>query len=348
MAVRLILGDDPVLVGEAVSKAVDELIGEGDRSLMLETLTEAEYRTEEGTFEPARLIDAARTPPFLTDKRVVVGRHASRWARPEHLSAITELLGEPLDSTDLVIVWERGVDPKVDRMPSLPKALKEAVEVAGGTVQQTSVPRGKGASAWLREHLGSSTLEFDRTAVAAIETLIGEDRGRVVGLLRTLEGALGPDATVTSDDVAVYGGDNLGSAVTWTLDDAIDKGDIAAALKVLTRLIEYDGTLSERNGAAFRLLGMLHRRYANMLRLDGAGVFNEAEAAKLLGMKGSTFPAKKAMQQSRSLGTFKLARAIELLATADLQLRGTVDWPPELVMEVLVARLSNLSHRSNR
>ena len=65
-------------------------------------------------------------------------------------------------------------------------------------------------------------------------------------------------------------------------------------------------------------------------------------------MKGSTFPAKKAMQQSHKLGTAKLARAIELLATADLQLRGTVDWPPELVMEVLVARLSNLSHRSNR
>ncbi len=348
MALRLILGDDPVLVGEAVSKAVDELIGDGDRSLMLETLTEAEYRTEEGTFEPARLIDAARTPPFLTDKRVVVGRQASRWARPEHLGAITALLAEPLDSTDLVIVWERGVDPKVDRMPSLPKALKVAVEVAGGTIQQTSVPRGKGGSAWLREHLGTSVLEFDRAAVVAIEALIGEDRGRVVGLLRTLEGALGPGATVTSDDVAVYGGDKVGSAVPWALDDAIDNADIAAALKLLPRLIPYEGTPSERNGAAFRLVGILHKRYSNMLRLDGAGVFNEAEAATLLGMKGSTYPAKKAMQQSHKLGTVKLARAIELLATADLQLRGTVDWPPELVMEVLVARLSNLSHRSNR
>ena len=65
-------------------------------------------------------------------------------------------------------------------------------------------------------------------------------------------------------------------------------------------------------------------------------------------MKGSTYPAKKAMQQSRKLGTKRLARAIDLLATADLQLRGTVDWPPELVMEVLVARLSSLSRRSGR
>ena len=348
MALRLILGDDPVLVGEAVSTTIDELVGDGDRSLMLEILSEAEYRTDEGTFEPARLLDAARTPPFLTDKRVVVGRHASRWTRPEHLAALTALLAEPLDSTDLVIVWERGVDPKVDRMPSLPKALRVAVEVAGGTISQTAVPRGKGASDWLRDQLGASELKFDRAAVAAIEQLIGEDRGRVVGLVRTLEGALGPGATVTREDVATYGGDNVGAAVPWALDDVIDKGDIAAALELLPRLIGYEGTPSERNGAAFRLMGMLHKRYSNLLRLDGAGVFNEKEAAALLGMKGSTFPAKKAMEQSRRLGPAKLGRAIELLATADMQLRGTVDWPPELVMEVLVARLSNLSHRSSR
>lgn len=348
MVLRLIVGDDPVLVGDSVGNTIDELVGDGDRPLMLEILTEADYRTEDNTFEPTRLIDAARTPPFLTDKRVVVGRHASRWAGKEQLGALTDLLGEPLESTDLVIVWERGVDPRVDRMPSLPKALKVAVEVAGGTVQQTAVPRGKGAAAWLRDYLAESSLEFDRGAVAAVETLIGEDRGRVVGLLRTLEGALGAGATVTADDVATYGGDDVGSAVPWALDDAIDSANISESLKLLPRLIPYKGTQSDRNGAAFRLLGMLQRRYSNMLRLDGAGVRDEKEAAKLLGMKGSTFPAKKAMQQSRRLGTARLARAIDLLATADLQLRGTVDWPPELVMEVLVARLASLSRRSGR
>ena len=51
------------------------------------------------------------------------------------------------------------------------------------------------------------------------------------------------------------------------------------------------------------------------------------------------------MQQSRRLGTEKLGRAIDLLADADLSLRGTKDWPPELVVEVLVARLANLSGR---
>ena len=344
MALRLIIGDDPILIGEAVTAAVDELVGEGDRSLMLETLTEADYRNDDGDYESAKVLDAARTPPFLTERRVVVGRHLSRFSRKDDYTPIVELLAEPLDTTDLVLVWEKGVEPKVDRMPALPKVLKEAAEVAGALVQQTAAPKGKAAGDWLRDQLGASSLRFDRSAVAAIEELLGEERSRVVGLVRTLEGALGADASVTADDVATFGGD-AGSTVPWALDDAIDKGDVAAALLLLPRLIPYSGSPTDRNGAAFRLMAVLHRRYSNMLRLDGADVRDEKAAAKLLGLKGSTFPAKKAMQQSRKLGTEKLARAIDLLAEADLDLRGTKDWPPELVVEVLVARLANLSRR---
>lgn len=344
MALRLIIGDDPILIGEAVSAAVDELLGNGDRSLMLETLTEADYRNDDGDYESAKVLDAARTPPFLTERRVVVGRHLSRFSRKDAYAPIIELLAEPLDTTDLVLVWEKGVEPKVDRMPALPKALKESAEVAGALVQQTAAPKGKAASDWLRDQLGASSLEFERGAIAAIEELLGEDRSRVVGLVRTLEGALGADATVSADDVATFGGD-AGSTVPWALDDAIDKGDVTAALQLLPRLIPHAGSPTDRNGAAFRLLVVLHKRYSNMLRLDGAEVRDDKAAAKLLGMKGSTFPAKKAMQQSRKLGTDKLSRAIGLLAEADLDLRGTKDWPPELVVEVLVARLANLSRR---
>lgn len=344
MALRLIIGDDPILTGEAVTAAVDELVGTGDRSLMLETLTEADYRNDDGVYEASKVLDAARTPPFLTERRVVVGRHLSRFSKKDDYAPILELLAEPLETTDLVLVWEKGVDPKVDRMPALPKALKEAAELAGALVQQTAAPKGKAAGDWLRDQLGASSLQFERDAVAAIEDLLGEDRSRVVGLVRTLEGALGADATINADDVATFGGD-AGSTVPWALDDAIDKGDVATALQLLPRLIPYAGSPTDRNGAAFRLMAVLHKRYSNMLRLDGADVRDEKAAAQLLGMKGSTFPAKKAMQQGRKLGAEKLSRAIGLLAEADLDLRGTKDWPPELVVEVLVARLANLSRR---
>ncbi len=343
MVVRLIVGDNHVLVAETVTTTINELVADGDRSLMLETLTEDDYRNEDGGWDPARLVDAARTPPFLTNKRVVVGRHLSRFARKDQYGSVVSIIKNCLNTTDLVLVWEKGVDPKMDRMPGLPKALDRAARSADATVVRIGVPtRAADGRSWLRSRLEASSLSFDRGAVAAVTELLGEDRSRVVGLVRTLEGALGEGSKVTAADIATYGGDP-GSAAPWALSDALDSGDVVAALELLQRLIPYEDVVLERNGAVFRLVSLLHRHYANMLRLDGAEMLDDEQAAALLNMKGSTFPAKKALRQTRRLGSDRIHRAIDLLAEADLTLRGTKDWPPELVAEVLVVRLAYLS-----
>ena len=54
-------------------------------------------------------------------------------------------------------------------------------------------------------------------------------------------------------------------------------------------------------------------------------------------------PAKKALGQTRRLGHDRIVRAIDLLAEADLDLRGGKAWPDHLVLEVLVARLATMS-----
>jgi DNA polymerase-3 subunit delta len=338
MALRLVTGDDAVLLGEAVSRVIDELVADGDRSLMLEQLSETDMRNQDGDWDPSRLLDAARTPPFLTDRRVVVGRHLMRFPTKHDYAPLVELVSDHLPSTDLVLVWERGLDPKMEgRLPAVPKALAEAVEAAGGQILASAAPtRGRAASGWLRDQLATSSLSFEPEAVVAVEDLLGEERSRVVGLVRTLEGALAHGETVTAADVATFGGD-AGSVVPWELDDAIDKGDVAGALDVLRRL------LSARH--PFQLMAALHGRYQRMLRLDGADVADEKAAADVLGMKGSTYPAKKILAQTRKLGSRKIARSVELLADADLQLRGTIDWPDELVLEILIARLAALASR---
>jgi DNA polymerase III delta subunit len=89
------------------------------------------------------------------------------------------------------------------------------------------------------------------------------------------------------------------------------------------------------------VLALLHKHYRQMLRLDGAGVTTPEQAADVLGIK-SSFPAKKALTQAGRLGSSRIARAVQLLAAADLELRGTTGLSGELVVEVLVARLSRL------
>ncbi len=63
--------------------------------------------------------------------------------------------------------------------------------------------------------------------------------------------------------------------------------------------------------------------------------------ADILGIKPG-YPARKALSQYRRLGGSGVQRAIDLLATADLDLRGARELPDDLVMEILVARLSKL------
>ena len=53
----------------------------------------------------------------------------------------------------------------------------------------------------------------------------------------------------------------------------------------------------------------------------------------------------RALGNYRRLGGGGVQRAVQLLAAADLDLRGETDLEAELVMEVLVARLSRLGAR---
>jgi len=349
MAVILLIGDDQVIVGEAVGSKIDQLMGDGDRSLMLETLGEADHLNDEDEIDATRLVVAGGTPPFLTEKRVVVSRGMAMFSRKDLYTPVVEMLSTLIDTTDLVLVWEKPVNPQTGRyetgpFPKVPAALKESVELAGGLVLDTRPPKGKGAAGWLRDQISASSLKFDRGAMSAVEELLGQDRTGILGILRTLEGTLGAGAAVSESDIATYGG-RQGSVAPWDLDDAIDKGDVAEAIALAHRIIPLTNNVGERNTAAFRLMATLGRRYSYMLRLDGAGARNEKDAAAMLGMKGSSFPAKKALAQSRRLGSEAISQAIRLLAEADLSLRGTTDFPPELVIELLVARLANISRR---
>jgi DNA polymerase-3 subunit delta len=335
--IQLLSGDDPSVLGDAVHAAVHDALAGSDRDLALAQLTEDDFRVDDG-YEIAPLVDAAQTPPFLTEHRVVVGRHLGRFTKADDLAALLAYLADPLDSTRLVLVWERGQNPRQDRHGAVPKKLAEAVKSLGGTVVDTAIPGGKAADAWLDERFSHAAVKLDRGARDLVRERFGEDRSRVVGLLVTLESAFGPGTAVRAGDVEPFLGE-AGSVPPWELTDAIDRGDIPGALDKLGRMLG----AGERH--PLQLLATLHTHYSRMLRLDGEGALDERAAAQLLGLKGSTFPAKKALTQAKRLGSKRLHTAYGLLADADLALRGALAWSPELVMEVLVARLANLSRR---
>lgn len=335
MTVCLLKGNDDSLLSRAVSERVTSLVGDGDASLMVEELLEDHYRMEDESFVITRLVDAAQTPPFLTERRVVVGRHMGRFSKAVDVEPLVAYLQSPLPSTDLVLVWERGLSPKQDRISAIPKPLTEALKAAGAEVIDAGIPSGKNASVWLDRQLKASPVQVDARAAQHIAQHLGEQRSRVVSLLSTLESIYGPDAKIGVAEVEPFLGES-GDVPPWELTDAIDSGKIDVALDKLHRMIESGGR------HPLQIMATLQTHYLRMVRLDGAPIAGEKQAAQLLGMKGSTFPAKKALNQSKKLGSAGVKKAVDLLADADRGLRGESGWPPELVMEVLVARLANL------
>lgn len=335
MTVTLIKANDDTLLSKAVSDTVGALVGDGDASLIVEELAEEQFRMEDESFAMTRLIESAQTPPFLTDHRVVIGRNLGRFSKAADVEALVAYLAEPLPSTNLVLVWEKGISPKQDRLPAVPKSLLEAIKTAGGEVIDAGIPGGKGAKTWLDSQLKAAAVRLDRSAAEAIAAHLGEERTRVVSLLSTLEAIYGPGTQVSVSEVEPFLGES-GDVPPWELTDAIDSGRIDVALDKLHRMLGSGGR------HPLQIMATLQTHYLRMLRLDGAPVAGEKQAAELLGMKGSTFPAKKALTQTKKLGSANIKRAVSLLAEADRGLRGEIAWPPELIVEVLVARLTNL------
>lgn len=323
--IHLVKGDDPSLVRDAVRDLVDRLVGDGDRSLIVD-----EYAGD--GYELAAVVDAAQTPPFLTDRRVVVGRDLHQFKSADALAPLLAYLAQPLDTTSLVVVWEGG---------AVHKGLAEAIKKAGGeTIDSSPGYSAKDQRAWLAEHVAASGLHLDRAAVEAIAQNLGQDVSRLSGILDSLEGTFGPGAKLSLADVEPYLGE-AGGVAPWDLTDAIDRGDIPTAVAQLHRFHGKDRPWP-------LVIGTLHGHVQRMLAIDGSDARTDKEAAAVLGMKGSTFPAKKAMEQGRRLGGDKIGQAVKLLAEADRDLRGHRDFGAvndALVLEVLVARLAFLARR---
>lgn len=325
--VHVLKGADPVAVSARAAALIAELVGDAPRDEVLNELSGDEFVLGDAVM--------AANSISMFGQRIVLVRNAARFGAADQ-KVLVDYLESPNPTSVLVVVWERGTQSGASAQP-LSKKLSDAVKAAGGVVVDCDPP-GQAAArrTWLQERFTSADVQLDRGAQDLVAERLGDDVGRVDALLELLasthpdQGPLGPA------EVEPYLG-NAGSVPPWELTDAIDRGDVPLALDRLARML-WGG---QRH--PLQVMSTLTSHFERMLRLDGAAVRDEKEAASLLGMKGSTFPAKKALASARRLGGDRIARAVRLLAEADLQLKGAIAWPPELVVEVLVARLARLS-----
>lgn len=312
--VYLVKGDDPSLLSQASRTLVASLVGNRSAEMVLEELSE--------DAEVGVVLDACQTPAFLSDRRVVVVRNAGRF-RADEVDPLITYLKTPMPTTALLLLGGGGAIPT-----RLLKAIKEH-----GHVIDASVPSGKGRQIWLADKLKSGPVKLDRQATELVSDRMSDEFAQIDGMLDALAAAYGEGATINAEHIEPFLG-NGGATAPWDLTDAIDAGNTELALTHLHRMLQ--------SGSRHPLVvaATLQRHVTTLLRLDGANVTNEAEAATLLGI--APYPAKKALMQCRRMGSPAIRRAVMLVAEADVDLRGKSSWSPELTLDVLVARLSKL------
>jgi DNA polymerase-3 subunit delta len=168
LAVYLVRGDDAALRSEAVRALVHELVGTGDLSLMVEEFE----AVDDG--DTAAIADAAQTPPFLTDRRIVVARDIGSYAS-EALEPLLRYLEDPLPTSSIVLVS----GDKALRSQKLLNAVKKV-----GHVVESAVPTNRGGrKSWLQEQLRDAPVRLDTEALSLVEKHLGEDLGRLRNLL---------------------------------------------------------------------------------------------------------------------------------------------------------------------
>ena len=318
MGVFLVTGET-ALVSREVGRLVDELVGDDDRAMLVE-----EFDASDGQGSVSAVTDALGTLPLFSDRRIVVIRNAND-LDADGATAVAAALDAKVESTDVV----------VSATGRLSKTLTDAFKRAGATSVGASVGnRLADRLQWVEGQLIEAGLKVGADGVKFIATWLGGDHGRLQGLIETLRSTYGDGMKLSRADMEVFVGE-AGSVAPWDFTDAIDVGDANKALVMLHRMI------GPGESHPLQILALLSNRYAQMMRLDGRDVQSAEAAAQILG--GKAFTAGKVLDQYKKLGSSKVAQAVSLLAQADVDLRGGKDWPPELVMEVLIARLSRLA-----
>ncbi len=329
------VGSDATMVYDALRNVVAAALGDLDPASALEDFTVRDVAATSSESVLARVLEALNTPPFLSERRVVVVRDAQSLLSDES-NEVAKWITNPAPGVVLVL---GVVGTKASKL----------VKAAGEVVDVNVSSRTHDRVAYVKDKLAEYGVNVDHAVAQGITERVGDDVARVDSLARTLA-SIFASAPLSLEQVTPYLGD-AGDVPEWDLTDAIDKGNVAAAIVVARRMLD------SKSRAGLQIVNALQRHYLRMARLEGSDARGDDEAASLLGIH--RFPAGKALRVAQRLGPERITAAVHLITNADVDLKGGVSYggkdlttdldATELtVIEVLIARLARLTQGARR
>ena len=304
------VGPESWLRDEAVRRLTEQCIAPG--AAAMDTVS---FLADDA--EPGRIVDAARTPPFLSSRRLVLVRGPLP-TDEEALGWLIRYARQPAPSACLVVEFEESPAPSVQAALKGVAQLVECASLTGGRLV-----------AWIRQRARKTITP------AAVETLIaraGHELATLAQLLEQLALAIGDRPEVTEDDVAGLIGWSAEERV-FAIVDALIARDRATALRVTRRLLEEEGVSPEE------LLGALSKHLRRIWRVAYA---IEHGASSQAAMQQASVHWRAQASVARLVGRTRsaaLTPALEALLEVDRQLK-TGSATPAALLEPCVWELA--------
>ena len=264
--------------------------------------------------DSTEIVGALTTSSLLGGKRLVVVRAAQDLPK-EQAEAIARYVEEP--SPDTVLVLVATARTKVDA------AIKKH-----GTVIGLDAPKGRRLVGWLRERARARKLKLDDRAAWALIDSVGTELRDLDGALEQLATGLGEGATVTAAAVCSAFPRQAEERI-FAFTDAVGERKLSGAMTALRRLLD-------QGDEPLAIFGALTAHVRRLLRARPHADGGARAVGDVLGMP--EWRAERMLRQVRAYREEELIRALELLARADIDMKG--DFPsPQAALERTVVQI---------
>lgn len=320
--VYLVLGEETVLADRVVSAARAHVVEAALAGFNVDVFDATDAK------DVHRAIESANTVPMMARRRLVVLRGLERLEKAgdekpktSPTDALAEYLERPSPSSCLVLVAA-----KIDGRRRLATvARKQDVIVACDPLKPHQLPQ------FVRDEAKRRGNPIAPDVASGLVDLVGTELGAVVDAVERLSLYVGAERPIDEDAViACIARVRVGSV--WGLSDALVAGDRGTALRLLDE--NYDPR--DRGLPLLGILASAMRKTLKMRVLLDAGVSVD-DAAKRAGV--APFKARDTAAQVRRGSLADLERAVQVLAEADVALKGSKR-PPLLVLEEAILRMT--------
>lgn len=226
--VYVLLGDDEAGKSSLIAALVDSVEAEL-RAFNVDRLYGADASTT-----MARVMEAARTLPWMASRRLVVVMQAekllaARQGREADAEGLEQYLEDPVPTTVLVL----AVSGELDKRLGLTRTLQRRAT----TVDCGGVAGARDVTAWVGARAGAAGVAVDQGAVAALVELTGGEVGRVRSAVEKLLMFAADSRRITADAVRA-----LVSAGAerdpWAVNRALERDALDQALRELSALLD--------------------------------------------------------------------------------------------------------------